>query len=190
MYPGKSKTETFTVSNAGVAPVNLTITDDQFVRFAEKTIDFTTVDQKLETANFRMPDYLIDIKQHDPGRHADDGSRPRPAVHGVRSERRLQRQLELAHRPDRLDRRERRWQALRGQERQRRDQLPDRRRQPELERATCEIQGGEYMRFGYGYDRGTTMQQRVKMPLERKHRRHLRRPAAIARSPRPYRSRT
>ena len=40
---------------------------------------------------------------------------------------------------------------------------------PNYAAAACEIQQGEYMRFGYGYDRGTTMQQRVKMPLERMH---------------------
>ena len=63
------RSETFTVTNAGAAPVNLTISDDQLVRFAEKTIDVTTVDQKLETANFRMPDYLVDVEPYHSGRH-------------------------------------------------------------------------------------------------------------------------
>ncbi len=40
---------------------------------------------------------------------------------------------------------------------------------PNFDDAACEIQEGEYLRFGYGYDTGTTMEQRVKMPLERMH---------------------
>ncbi len=169
MFPGKRKTETFTVSNASAAPVNLTISDDQLVRFAEKTIDFTTVDQKLETANFRMPDYLIDIGSMIPA-----GTQMMEAIL-------VQPFMEFDPNGDYNANSSWRivptdWTDVNGDGKLYEDKngngainCPIVGGNPNWSAPTCEIQGGEYMRFGYGYDRGTTMQQRVKLPLERKH---------------------
>ena len=66
MHPGQTATQEFTVYNPGSAAATVAISDDQLVRIGQKEIDFTTVDQKLETANFYMPDYLIDIEQYIP----------------------------------------------------------------------------------------------------------------------------
>ena len=169
MFPGKRKTETFTVSNAGAAPVNLTITDDQFVRFAEKTIDFTTVDQTLETANFRMPDYLIDV-----GKMIPAGTQMMEVVlvqPFMEFDPNLDYNANSSWRIVPTD-----WTDVNGDGRLFEDKngngainCPIAGGNPNWSAPTCEIQGGEYMRFGYGYDRGATSQQRVKMPLERKH---------------------
>jgi hypothetical protein len=169
MYPGKSNTQTFRVSNAGPAPVNLAITDDRFVRFAEKTIDFTTVDQKLETANTRMPDYLIDVKNLIPA-----GTTMMEAILVQPFEEfdpNFDYNANSSWRILPTD-----WTDVNGDGKLYEDKngngainCPVAYGIPNWSATACEIQGGEYMRFGYGYDRGTTMQQRVRMPLERKH---------------------
>lgn len=169
MFPGKSKTETFTVHNAGAAAVNLTLTDDQLVRFAEKTIDFTTVDQKFETANFRLPDYLIDIEDMIPaGTQLMEAILVQPFMEFDPNE---DYNANSSWRIVPTD-----WTDVNGDGKLFEDKnangalnCPIVGGNPNWPAATCEVQGGEYMRFSYGYDRGTTSQQRVKLPLERMH---------------------
>lgn len=169
MFPGKSATETFTVYNAGAADVTVAISDDQLVRIGEKTIDVTTVDQKLETANFYMPDYMVDVEKYIPA--------------GTELM-----EVELVHPfaefdPDGNYVYNSRWRVVPTdwmdvngdgvlfQDKNANGAIncPIAGGMPDFTAAACEIQEGEYLRFGYGYDTGTTMEQRVKLPLERMH---------------------
>lgn len=167
MFPGQSRAETFTVSNAGASPVQLTLSDDHLIRFAEKTIDFTTADQKYESANFYFPDYLIDIAPHVPaGTEMVEIVLVQPfsefdpdGDYAANS----------SWRVVPTD-----WTDINGDGKLFEDKdgngainCPTEDGLPDYAAAACEIQAGEYMRFGYGYDRGTTSQQRVKLPLER-----------------------
>ncbi len=165
MHPGQTAKETFTIYNPGATDVTVTISDDHLVRFGQKEFDFTTVDQRLETPNFLVPDYLIDIEpfipagtelleikvvhpfaEFDPDGNYAANSRWRVVP---------------------LD-----WTDLNGDGKLFEDKngngainCPG----ADFASPACEIQQGEYMRFVYGYNTGTSNQARVKMPLERKH---------------------
>ena len=169
VFPGAVRSETFTVRNAGAAPVNLSISDDHLVRFAEKTIDVTTVDQKLETANAYVPDYLVDVAPYIPaGAQLMEVILVQPFDEfdpdGDYSANSSWRVIPLD------------WTDLNKDGKLFEDKngngavnCPIVGGMPDYQSSACEIQAGEYMRFGYGYDRGTTMQQRVRLPRERAH---------------------
>jgi hypothetical protein len=167
MFAGESRTETFTVTNAGASPAQLTLSDDHLVRFAEKTIDFTTADQKGESANFYFPDYLIDIAPHIPAGaqmveiilvQPFDEFDPDGDYNANSSWRIVPTGWTDVNRDGKL---------FEDKDGNGAINCPTQAGLPHYEAAACEIQAGEYMRFGYGYDRGTTSQQRVKLPLER-----------------------
>lgn len=169
MFAGESRAETFTVSNAGASPVQLTLSDDHLVRFASKAIDFTTADQKYESANFYFSDYLIDIAPDIPA--------------GTEMVEIILVQPFSEFDPDGDSAANSSWRVVPtdwtdinqdGKLFEDKDgnvaiNCPLKDGLPDYAAAACEIQAGETMRFGYGYDRGTTSQQRVRLPLERKH---------------------
>lgn len=169
MHQGQTATQEFTVYNPGAADATVAISDDQLVRIGQKEIDVTTVNRSLETANFYLPDYLVDVEPYIPAGTA-------------------LMEVELIHPfaefdPDGNYAYNSRWRVVptdwadvNGDGVLYTDlngngaiNCPIVGGLPNFDDAACEIQEGEYLRFGYGYDTGTTMEQRVKMPLERMH---------------------
>ncbi len=134
LHPGDSATQEFTVYNPSSQDVTLSISDDTLVRIGQKEFDLTTINQSQETANFYMPDYLIDIQPYIPaGTQMMEVVIVQPFMefdpdgnYVANSSWRIV--------PDRLDRHQRRRQAVDRQERQRRGQLPDCRRRAQLGR--------------------------------------------------------
>ena len=167
MHPGQTATQEFTVHNPGAAAATVAISDDQLVRIGQEEIDFTTVDQSLETASFYLPDYLIDIESYIPagtelmevnlthpfGEFDPDGN------YAYNSRWRV---VPTAWRDVNCD-----GVFFTDKNGNGAINCPIVGGLPDFEDAACEIQEGEYLRFGYGYDTGTSMQQRVKLPLER-----------------------
>ncbi len=169
MHPGQTATQEFTVYNPAAAAATVAISDDQLVRIGQKEIDFTTVDQKLETANFNMPDYLIDIEQYIPaGTELMEVKLAQPFAEFDPDGNYAANSSWRVVPTD--------WTDINGDGVLYEDKngngainCPISGGLPNYAAAACEIQGGEYMRFGYGYDRGTTSEQRVKLPLDRMH---------------------
>lgn len=165
MHPGQTATQEFTVHNPGSAAVTLAISDDQLVRLAQREIDFTTQDQRKENAVFAVPDYLIDIEAYIPagtelmevkliqpfGEFDPDGN------YAANSSWRVVPIDWTDNNGDGVL-----WADKNGNSVV---NCPG----ANYADPACEIQQGEYMRFGYGYNRGTSNQQRVMMPLERMH---------------------
>ncbi len=169
MHQGQTATEEFTVFNPGAVDATVAVSDDQLVRIGQKEIDFTTVNRSKETASFYMPDYLIDIEPYIPAGTA-------------------LMEVELVHPfaefdPDGNYAYNSRWRVvptdwtdLNGDGVLYTDldangaiNCPIVGGVPNFDDPACEIQANEYLRFGYGYDTGTTMETRVKLPLERMH---------------------
>ena len=169
LHRGQTATQQFTVYNPGSSAARLAISDDHLVQLDRKEIDLTTIDQRGETASFYLPDYLIDVEPYIP-----DGA--------------SMMEVNLAYPfgefdPDGNYAFDSRWRVVpidwtdvNGDGVLFMDKngngavnCPIAGSLPDFASASCEIQEGEYLRFGYGYDTGTSMQQRVKLPLERMH---------------------
>jgi len=165
MHPGQTATQEFTVYNPGSVDATVNISADQLVRIGQKEIDFTTQNQALEDAVFTVPDYLVDIKQYIPeGTELMEAKLAQPFDEfdpdGNYSANSSWRVIPTD------------WTDINGDGKLWTDlngngvvNCPN----ADYTNPACEIEQGEYMRFGYGYDRGTTSEQRVKLPLERMH---------------------
>ena len=169
LHRGQAATQRFTVYNPGASVARLAISDDHLVQVGRKEIDLTTIDQLGETASFYLPDYLVDIEPYIPaaadmmevnlvhpfGEFDPDGNYA----------------FDSRWRVVPID-----WTDVNGDGVLFADKngngavnCPVAGGFPDFASPDCEIQQGEYLRFGYGYDTGTSMQQRVKLPLERMH---------------------
>jgi len=169
LHRGQVATQQFTVHNPGSSSARLVISDDHLVRLGQEEIDLTTADQSRETASFYLPDYLIDIEPYIP----DEASMMEVSLVFPFGE----------FDPDGNYSPDSRWRVvpIDWTDTNRDGVLftdkngngavncPIAGGLPDFANASCEIQEGEYLRFGYGYDTGTSMQQRVKLPLERLH---------------------
>lgn len=165
MHAGQTATQNFTVHNPGASAVTLQISDDQLVRLAQREIDFTTQDQKRETPVFTVPDYLIDIEPYI------------PAGAELMEVKLVQPFTEFD--PDGNYAANSSWRVVPTDWTDNNGDgvlWTDKNSNGVINCAggnfassACEIQEGEYMRFGYGYSRGTSSEQRVMLPLERMH---------------------
>jgi hypothetical protein len=168
MHPGDTAAKTFTIYNDGAADKTVQISDERLVKTGAKEWDFTTANRTVETKIFYMPDYLFDVTglipagtdlleaklvfpfaEFDPDGNYTANSSWRLVPYD--------------------------WTDLNGDGILWQDKngngavnCPVVGGRPNFADPACEIQQ-EYNRYGYGYDRGTALQQRVKKPLERKH---------------------
>jgi len=164
MLPGQSDTKTFTIFNPSDSDVTVNISDEWLVQIGYKEFEFTIKDRTLEEGAFERSDYLFDItnlipagtdlleakmvypfEEFDPDGNYTPNSYWRLRV---------------------ID-----WTDINGDGNLWEDfngngvvNCPG-----GLGSAGCELDEGEYIRFGYGYNTGDAVQQRVKKPLERMH---------------------
>jgi len=169
MHQGQAATQQFTVYNPASSAAALTISDDHLVQLGRKEIDLTTADQLAETGSFFLPDYLIDVEPYIPvGASMMEVNLVLPFDEfdpdGDYT-------FDSRWRVVPID-----WTDINGDGVLFTDKngngavnCPIVGGLLDFASANCEIQQGEYLRFGYGYDTGTSMQQRVKLPLERMH---------------------
>ncbi len=180
LHPGQTATKQFTVYNPGAAEAVLTIRDEALRRIGSREWEFTSQNQALEEGDANRADYLFPISDLIPadtdllevrvtfpfGEYDRDGNYAFDSLWRVHV----------------LD-----WTDLNGDGKLWQDlngngvvNCPG-----GLGQAGCEIQAGEYVRFGYGYAYGTALAERVKQPLVRQHDgvflalRHRNRSAAI-----------
>ena len=169
LHQGQTATQEFTVYNPGASAATVAISDDQLELISQKEIDFTTINQSQETANFYMPDYMIDIEPYIPSGtelmevivHFPFAEFDPDGNYAANS----------SWRVVPTD-----WTDLNGDGVLYTDKngngainCPIVGGLPDFGAAACEIQESEYIRFGYGYDRGTSLHQDVKLPLQRMH---------------------
>jgi hypothetical protein len=156
MYPGASDTQTFTVRNTGPADVTVSLSSADLERFARRELQFRSRNQALEEKSFTKPDYLwnitdkvlsgtdlLEVKAVFPFEEFDEN-------HDYTYDSRWRVLL--------YDWQDRNgdgnlWQDLNG------DGVVN----------GGELDEGEYIRFTYGYPTGTSIQARVKDPLDRIH---------------------
>ncbi|MFQ5340603.1 MAG: S8 family serine peptidase [Anaerolineae bacterium] len=156
LHPGDSGTKTFTVSNVASNAAEITFSTDRLVKTGEYTFDFTSEDQSLEDGAFTKPDYifwltdqipqgtdLIEVKAVFPWNEWDPDY-----TYEIQQQWRV-------HVQD--------WKDVNGDG----DLWDDLNGDGVVNED--EIDAGEYIRFTYGYNRGTALQARVKQPLERMH---------------------
>ena len=169
MHQGESSTKTFTVYNQTDADVTLAISDDSLKRIGSKEFDFTTINRTQETKNFYVPDYLFDFTNLVPA--GTDLMEVKAVFPFAEFDPDGNYTANSSWRVVPLD-----WTDINGDGTLWTDKngngavnCPIVGGVPNYADPTCEIQEGEYNRFGYGYDQGTALQQRVKKPLERMH---------------------
>jgi hypothetical protein len=169
MHPGQTSTKEFTVYNQGAAPKTVAISDSQLVKIGVKEWDFTSVLANESPYSGNRPDFLWNITDWIP---ADTDLMEVKAVFPF-----------AEFDPDGNYNRNQSWRVVvydwtdvSGDGDLWKDlngngavNCPLTSGQVNYADPTCEIQRYEYMRFGYGYDTGTSLQQRVKQPLDRAH---------------------
>ncbi len=164
MFPGATSTKEFTVYNPTAAAVTLPIKDEWLVKTGEKTIDFTSQNRSLEEGDANRFDYAFNLTNDIPA--GTDLIDVRLTFPFQQFE--PQGDYNLANnsqwRLNVLD-----WTDINGDGNLWTDtngngiaNCPS-----GLGSPTCEIDKGEYVRFGYGYNSGNAVAQRVKQPLER-----------------------
>ncbi|MCX6030198.1 MAG: DNRLRE domain-containing protein [Chloroflexi bacterium] len=169
MYPGGAATKTFTVYNGGAADKTVQISDEQLVKIGSKEWDFTTANRTAETKVMYMPDYLFDVTSMIPA--GTDMMEVKAVFPFAEFDPDGNYTANSSWRLVPMD-----WTDLNGDGKLWTDKNGNGAvncaivgGNPNFSDPACEIEGGEFNRFGYGYDRGTSLQQRVKQPLQRKH---------------------
>jgi hypothetical protein len=170
MFPGQSATKEFTVHNSAAAAKTLTLRDEWPIKTGAKQWEVTSANVAQESAySGNKPDYLWDITnlipagtdlvevkvafpfgEFDPDGNYSQNQEWRAVVYD--------------------------WTDVNGDGNFWSDlnsngvvNCPLRSGAPNYADPACELQRGEYMRFSYGYDAGTSVQARVKQPLARMH---------------------
>ena len=169
LHPGDAATKTFTVYNGGATDKTVQISDERLVKIGVKEWDFTTANRTAETKNFSMPDYLFDVTSLIPA--GTDLMEVKAVFPFAEFDPDGNYTANSSWRLVPMD-----WTDLNGDGKLWTDKNGNGAVNcaivggyPNFADPACEIQGGEFNRFGYGYDRGTSLQQRVKQPLARKH---------------------
>lgn len=182
MLPGQTSTKAFMVYNPTAADVTLTIKDEWLTRTGEKTIDFTSKNRTLEEGDHYRADYLFDLTDMIPeGTDLIDVRLTFPFEQfepqgDYNLANNSQWRLKVLDWTD-VNADGNLWEDLNSNGVV---NCP-----AGLGSATCEMDQGEYVRYGYGYNSGDAVAQRVKQPLERMHDgifvalRHRNRPAVV-----------
>lgn len=168
MHPGSTATKEFTLYNQGATDVTVNISDQRLVKVGTKEWSFTTADRTAETKSTRLPDYLFDITKDIPAGTAlmevklaqPFGEFDPEGDYAANSTWRL-----VPYDWADLNGDGKLWTDLNGNGAV---NCPIVGGLPNFNDPACEIQR-EYNRFGYGYNTGTALQQRVKWPLARMH---------------------
>ncbi len=166
MHPGQTSTKAFTVFNPGAADITLQVKDEWLVRTGQKTIDFTSKDRTLEEGDANRADYLFDLTGMIPaGTDIIDVRLTLPFEQfepqgDYNLNNNSQWRLNVLDWTD-VNGDGNLWQDLNGNGIV---NCP-----AGLGSAGCEMDKGEYVRFGYGYNSGNAVAQRVKQPLDRMH---------------------
>ncbi len=156
VHPADVATKTFTLHNTSNTDANVTLQTDRLVKVGEYTFSFTSKDQSLEDGDFTKPDYLFDITDEIPG--GTDLMEVKVAFPWDEWDPDYTYDIQQRWRVHVQD-----WKDVNGD-----GDLWDDRNSDGVVNAD-EIDAGEYIRFTYGYNRGTALQARVKRPLERMH---------------------
>lgn len=156
LYPGESDSQTFTIHNPSGSSVTLALGDETLLRIGRQEIDFRTMNQTLEEKSFGKPDYLWNLTPEiPPGTDLMEIKVVFPFN-----------QFD----PDADNAAESLWRVLVYD-------WKDRNGDGNLWTDSngngvvnaSEIDRGEYIRYTYGYNTGTSIQARVQDPLGRSH---------------------
>lgn len=166
MHQGQTLSKEFTVHNPSPAAVTYTLRDEWPVRIGEKKIELTSKNQSLEEGDANRADYLIDITNMIPAGTQLVYARLALPFEQFEPQDDYRLSNNAQWRLNVLD-----WTDING----------DGNLWTDLNSngvvncaggfgsAACELDQGEYIRFGYGYNSGTSVAQSVKLPLERMH---------------------
>lgn len=169
MHPGQTSTKQFMVVNQGPVAKSIKITDSQLVKIGVKEWDFTSSLASEAAYSQRLPNYLwnvtdwipagtdlMEVKAVFPFAEFDPDGNYAPN----QSWRLVVYDWTDTNNDGKL------WTDLNNNGSV---NCPIKSGLPDWADPACEIEQNEYSRYGYGYDLGTAVQQRVKQPLERKH---------------------
>lgn len=166
MHPGQTSTKAFTVYNPTAADITLVVKDEWLTRISEKTIDFTSKDRSLEEGDANRADYLFDLSSMIPADADIIDVRLTFPFEQFEPQGDYNVNNNSQWRLNVLD-----WTDVNGDGNLWTDTNGDGivNCPAGLGSASCEMDKGEYIRFGYGYNSGDSVAQRVKQPLDRMH---------------------